>query len=122
MTMTPALLVDQARQEINEITIEQWQNNADNYLLVDVREANELAQGQIPNASHIPRGLLEFQILNHPKLTNLPDLDKASANILLYCQSGGRSALAAKSLKNMGFNNVSSLAGGYSEWLKLTAN
>ncbi|WP_220347999.1 rhodanese-like domain-containing protein [Thalassotalea euphylliae] len=121
MKMTPAGLVDQARQAINEISIEQWQQNAEDFLVIDVRDVNELDKGQLPGASHISRGLLEFQILNHPKLIKLNDIEKAAANILLYCQSGGRSALAAQSLMNMGFNNVTSLAGGYNEWLKLTA-
>ena len=84
-------------------------------VLVDVRETMELRQtGRIAGAVHVPRGLLEFQAdpdmpMHNPALQ--PD-----KRIVLYCASGGRSALAAKTLKDMGYPNVSHIAGGFGAW------
>ncbi len=84
-------------------------------VLVDVRDAQEReADGGIPGSIHVSRGLLEFQAdpesqLHNPALT--PD-----RHIILYCGTGGRSALAAKTLLDMGFPDVASLAGGYGAW------
>ena len=81
--------------------------------LIDIRDAAELQrEGTIENSFHIPRGLLEFWI--HPESSYIEqkkiDLDK---EIVLFCAAGGRSALAAKTLKDMGFEKVSHVAGGY---------
>lgn len=77
-------------------------------VLIDVRETEEQDLGIIPGAKLVPRGLLEGRIEQHAK-----DLDQ---RIVLYCQSGKRSALAAHSLLSMGYRNVSSLAGGIVAW------
>ena len=81
--------------------------------LIDIRDGIELQNlGKIENSFHIPRGLLEFSI--HPESAfvqnNNLDLNK---EIVLFCAAGARSALAAKSLKEMGFNNVSHIEGGF---------
>ena len=81
--------------------------------LIDIRDEIELQKlGSIVNSFHIPRGLLEFSI--HPESAyvqnNQLDLNK---EIVLFCAAGGRSALAAKTLKEMGFNNVSHVEGGF---------
>ena len=85
-------------------------------VLVDIREQNELeSPGRIPGTVHIPRGVLEF--LADP---SLPIHEKAmvpSARIILHCASGGRSALAAVTLKEMGFEKVAHLDGGISAWV-----
>ena len=87
----------------------------DETVLVDVRETVERENdGVIPGSVHAPRGLLEFHA----------DPDSPSHNaaldpelrLILYCGTGGRSALAAKSLFDMGFPDVASLAGGYAAW------
>ena len=88
-------------------------------VLVDVREPFEYRDGHIPGAANIPRGRLEFYILDHPVLKDIAWDDPgqvAEIEIVLYCGNGGRSALAAQTLQSMGFNNVSFLAGGYSAW------
>jgi sulfur-carrier protein adenylyltransferase/sulfurtransferase len=76
--------------------------------LIDVREPDEHAQGAIPGAQHIPRGFLEQRI------------ERAVANreqpVVLYCQSGTRSVLSARSLAELGYTNVKSLAGGFTAW------
>ena len=82
--------------------------------LIDIRDEPELEkQGRIENAHHISRGLLEFSI--HPDSAyvqnNKIDLNK---ELVLFCAAGGRSALAAKALKEMGFKNVSHIDGGFS--------
>ena len=85
-------------------------------VIIDVREESEVySQGIIKNAIHIPRGLIEFQLK--------PDSDKnpvsidSETNILVYCAGGYRSALAAKSLIDLGFKNVYNL-GGFQEWIE----
>jgi len=104
-------LVAEALEEIPEITGNELRNKLSaepGYYLIDVRETHELEKGYIPNASHLSRGILE------PNIERLiPD---HNAEIILYCGGGGRSALAALSLKKMGYKKVSSLAGGFGLW------
>ena len=85
-------------------------------LLLDVRETVERERnGHIPNSIHLPRGLLEFHadpespVFNKELASDRP--------LILYCGTGGRSALAGKTLHDMGYTNVASLAGGFSAWL-----
>lgn len=84
-------------------------------VLVDVRETVEREQeGEIPGSVHAPRGLLEF--LADPESPAYNKALKPEQRIVLYCGTGGRSALAAKTLFDMGYSDVASLAGGYSAW------
>jgi sulfur-carrier protein adenylyltransferase/sulfurtransferase len=76
--------------------------------LVDVRESEEVARGLIPGAKHVPRGYLESRIEGA-----VPD---RSQHVVLYCASGNRSALAAKTLAELGYENVESMTGGYTLW------
>ena len=83
-------------------------------LIIDIRELEELnLSGKVEKAFHIPRGLLEFQT----KLVNPNGLENFTPEntIILYCASGGRAALAGKSLKDMGFDKVYNL-GGLKDW------
>lgn len=107
-------LVAMAKQNITEV-------NADiarkllaegNITLIDTREESEFAAGHIDNAILIPRGTLEF------KISNMPELSDKSKAVLIYCRTGGRSALAAQTLQNLGYTNVLSLAGGFEGWNK----
>lgn len=111
MPMTAMDLVAAAKQNISEITVTDAQQVLSDYLLLDVREPAEFAAGQIPGAINIPRGVLEFQISNHPDFTG-----QHSAKIIVCCQSGGRSALATESLHKLGYTHAVSLAGGYKAW------
>jgi rhodanese-related sulfurtransferase len=77
-------------------------------VLIDVREADEFAKGKIPSAYTIPRGVLEMQIDGR-----LP----RESTIVLYCGAGARSALACKSLAEMGYDKVENLDGGFSGWV-----
>ncbi|HEV7882728.1 MAG TPA: molybdopterin-synthase adenylyltransferase MoeB, partial [Solirubrobacteraceae bacterium] len=76
--------------------------------LIDVRESEEVARGLIPGATHVPRGYLESRIDGA-----VPD---RSQHVVLYCASGNRSALAAKTLEELGYENVESMTGGYTLW------
>ena len=85
-------------------------------VIIDVREESEVYNlGLIKNAVHIPRGLIEFKL--SPNSTNNPVLIEDNTNILVYCAGGYRSALAAKSLLDLGFKNVYNL-GGFQEWVE----
>lgn len=79
-------------------------------IVLDVREPAEFQAGHLHNAQNVPRGVLEFKVGDHPALN---DQDAA---ILIYCKNGGRSTLAAATLKQMGFSNVEMLAGGFDGW------
>jgi len=76
--------------------------------VIDVREEDEYEQGYIPGAQWIPRGFLELRIENYVK-------DK-TAPVILYCAGGTRSALAARALKELGYQNVKSMRGGFTAW------
>ena len=85
-------------------------------VIIDVREESEVYNlGVIKNAVHIPRGLIEFKL--SPNSPNNPVLIEDNTNILVYCAGGYRSALAAKSLLDLGFKNVYNL-GGFQEWVE----
>lgn len=104
-------LVAAAKQRIREVALadaEQAIAHAD--FLLDVREADEYAAGHIPGALAISRGMLEFALSNKPEFAN-PDL-----NIVVYCKTSGRAALAACALLDMGYRQVQSIAGGYDAW------
>jgi rhodanese-related sulfurtransferase len=105
-------LVVAAKGRIREIPAEQAEQairNAD--LLIDVREGDEYAAGHIPGAVHMSRGMLEF------KLSSNPDLAARDLNLVLYCKTSGRAALACVALQEMGYHNVQSIAGGYDGWI-----
>ena len=112
---SPQTLVSEALNEVKTITPEEAMklNSENKCNLIDIRDGVELQKlGAIENSFHIPRGLLEFSI--HPESAyvqnNQMDLNKET---VLFCAAGGRSALAAKTLKEMGFKNVSHVEGGF---------
>ena len=87
----------------------------DGAFIVDVREESEVMQsGKIKDAIHIPRGLIEFQL--SVEAQNNPMGIIQESTILVYCAAGIRSALAAKTLQDLGFTNAYNL-GGFSEWV-----
>ncbi len=84
-------------------------------LILDVRDAQEREkEGAIAGSIHTPRGLIEF--LADPESPIYNDAITMECKLVLYCGTGGRSALAAKTLFDMGYPNVLSLAGGYAAW------
>jgi len=105
------MLVDDAKKEIKEIDadeLKRMQKSDEEFILLDVREPDEHARGIIAGAVPMTRGRLEL------------DIDQATtdknAKIVCYCGGGSRSALAAQTLKKMGYKNPISLIGGYRGW------
>jgi molybdopterin/thiamine biosynthesis adenylyltransferase/rhodanese-related sulfurtransferase len=101
-----------ARKEIPEVTAQQvndlLKNNGKSPLVLDVRESDEWRQGHLEGAIFLPRGFLEIKVESA-----VPD---KNAPIVAYCAGGVRSLLAAKVMKEMGYQNVSSMSGGYAAW------
>jgi rhodanese-related sulfurtransferase len=110
MSLTAMDLVALAKQVIQEIDPLAVKTNLANYLILDVREPAEYSAGHLPNAVNIPRGVLEFKINNHANFQN------KQADIVVYCQSGGRAALATEALQKLGYQKVVSMAGGFAAW------
>lgn len=104
-------LVEDARNRIKEISLADVKRRLDageNFRLLDVREESEWANGHLPKAEHLGKGVLERDIEKA-----VPDLDSM---VVLYCGGGFRSALAADNLQKMGYTRVLSMAGGWREW------
>ena len=110
-------LVKEAKQQIENLTPAQVQQelSSGNATLIDIREGDELVQdGKIEGAVHAPRGMIEFYA--DPTLPyHKPEFDK-NKRLILHCAGGGRSALAAQTLKQMGYDNVAHLDGGIKAW------
>jgi|TARA_B110000438_G_C15392491_1_gene469688 rhodanese-related sulfurtransferase len=108
-------LVSQALKEIKTITPEEALklSNESKCNLIDIREKEELDNsGSVENSNHIPRGMLEFWLDPESPYFKNGKLDK-NKEMVLFCAGGLRSALAAKSLKEMGFEKVSHIDGGF---------
>ncbi len=104
-------LLAQVKGEVKEMSMEELKyklDRNDDLILIDVREQDEVDQGVIVGATHIPRGFLELRIENTESDRN--------REIVLYCAGGNRSALAAQSLEAMGYTNVISMREGYTGW------
>lgn len=86
----------------------------DDVVFVDVREAHEREQGFVPGSVHAPRGYLEF--IADPEGPMHNPAMAGDKTLVVYCGTGGRSALAAKTLQDMGFTKVCSLVGGLAAW------
>ena len=118
MLVSPAELVAVAKASITECSVQDVENcMSDRPIVIDIREPDEFRKGHIPGAVHLPRGMLEFEIHNLVKACKPhPDAPEANQPIILYCGTGGRSALAAQSMESLGYTNVRSMAGGLVAW------
>ena len=108
-------LVSEALKEVKTITTEEALklSNEDKCNLIDIREKGELDNtGRVENSNHIPRGMLEFWLDPESPYFKNGTLDM-NKEIVLFCAGGLRSALAAKALKEMGFEKVSHIDGGF---------
>ena len=101
-------LLRQAKQEARPIQPQEAEELRAAVTFVDVREADEWRSGHIPGAIHVPRGFLELQVDN-----KLPD---KQAPLVIYCAGGNRSALAAKTLGELGYTDIRHISGGFSAW------
>lgn len=115
MTMTSAKdLVAEANNEVETLSAEEaLQRLGDpDTVFVDVREGEEVRKtGKVAGAVHVPRGFLEFQA--DPTSATYKDELGQGRKLVLYCASGNRSALAAKTLKDMGLGPIAHVAGGF---------
>ena len=108
-------LVSKAMSEIKTINADEayqkFENN--NCNLIDIREINELENtGRVEGASHIPRGMLEVYLDPNSPIIQNGQVDK-NKEFILFCAGGVRSALAVKSLKEMGYEKISHIDGGF---------
>jgi len=106
-------LVQEAKKKIKETNVAEVKRRADSgekFILVDVREDNEWANGHLPGAVHLGKGIIERDIEQR-----VPD---TAAKLILYCGGGFRSALVADNLQKMGYTNVESMDGGWKGWLE----
>lgn len=104
-------LVEDVKGRVVEVSITEIHarlQRGDSFCLIDVREESEWSHGHLPQAEHLGKGIIERDIE-----TRIPD---TSAEIVLYCGGGYRSALAADALRQMGYVNVLSMAGGFRGW------
>ncbi len=105
-------LVNDAKKRIKETNVADMKRRMDageKIALVDVREESEWAQGHLPGAIHLGKGIIERDIEQRVPDTN--------AKIVLYCGGGFRSALTADNLQKMGYTNVESMDGGWKGWI-----
>ena len=117
-------MISQADDAVETLTpcavqaiLETKNDSEERVLLVDIRDIRELErEGRIPGSTHVPRGMLEFWI--HPDSPYFKDYFDAADRVILHCNRGWRSALAAKALQDIGLE-VAHMSGGYSEWVKL---
>src|SRR5882724_1596120 len=103
-------LIDEAKRQIEEVTPEQvrdMQARSERVVYLDVREPNEWNLGRLPQAVHLPRGNLE---------TKVEALIDRNQRVVIYCARGNRSALAALTMKQMGYENVASMSRGFQGW------
>src|SRR2546429_9551455 len=104
-------LLNEAKKQIKEVSVQEVRDklNPDNgFTLVDVREGDEWEQGHLDKALFLPRGFLEVKADKTLTDKNQP--------VVVYCAGGVRSALAAKTLQDLGYSNVYSMRGGFTEW------
>ncbi|HEY3046478.1 MAG TPA: rhodanese-like domain-containing protein [Polaromonas sp.] len=112
-------LVDEAMAQIKNYSVEEVKAKlADPKVqLVDIRDVRELAAGTVAGAYHAPRGMLEFWV-DPASPYHKPLFADEGKEFILFCGAGWRSALATKTLQDMGMTNVAHMDGGYGEWVK----
>ena len=117
-TITPVkLLVATAKSETNAVSPQQAfdKQQAGTAVLIDIRDIRELQrEGRIAGAFHAPRGMLEFWA--DPQSPYHKDIFAQSHDLILFCASSWRSALAAKTLQDMGMTNIYDMDGGFTAW------
>ena len=104
-------LINDAKRRIREVSVADvraMQAHGEPVVYLDVREQNEWNLGRLPQATFLPRGVLETTIEQRVPL---------DARVVVYCAGGNRSALAADTMQQMGYQQVSSMAGGFRAWV-----
>ena len=114
-------MVEEVKKDLENLSLEELEaelaSNNEDLLLVDIREIQEYVDlGTIPSAVHAPRGMLEFWA--DPASPYYRDFFTEDKRVVLFCAGGGRSAFAAKSMKEMGYPNVAHVEAGFNGWQK----
>ena len=115
-TKTRQDLIDEAKQQIEQVTPEQvreMQARKEPVVYLDVREPNEWNLGRIPGAVHLPLGNLEGKV---------ESMIPRDQKVVIYCARGNRSALAALAMKQMGYRNVASMSSGILGWADINGD
>ena len=122
ITKTSRALVDQAMSEVKTYSVEDVKARLGDarVQIIDIRDVRELAEGTVLGAYHAPRGMLEFWVDPESPYHKKMFADEGK-EFILFCGLGWRSALAAKTLQDMGMTNVAHMDGGYTEWVKAGA-
>ena len=118
LTKGAMTLVAEAEEEVDTLTpaAAMERSGSGDCVIVDLREIRErLREGFVPGSLHVPRGMLEFWI--DPETPYYKDVFGSGKHFVLYCQSGWRSALAAKAVQDMGLSPVSHIGGGFAAWV-----
>jgi len=117
ITQPVAELIAAARLLINQVSVHEAAElqRLEAAILIDLRDVRELQrQGVVPNAFHVPRGMLEFWA--DPDSPYHKPIFRTDKRLILFCASGLRSALAVRTLQEMGMENVLDMEGGFTEW------
>jgi rhodanese-related sulfurtransferase len=117
MKRTAADMVAEAKTKVSNLSVDEVAAEMEqgDVLLVDLREPNELEEnGRIPGSTWVPRGMLEFRA--DPASPYHQEGFDPDRRVILHCAAGGRSALAAAALQDMGYTNVAHLDGGITAW------
>ncbi len=111
-------LVADAKAKVENLGLEEFEHErAKGALVVDIRDGEELAaDGRIPGSVHVPRGMLEWRADPSSKYHRPEDGFDPDRRVILHCESGGRSAIAAATLADMGYTDVAHFEGGFKEW------
>jgi len=110
-------MVDEAKKDLENLSVEQVKAELDagTAVVVDIRDFRELyLRGKVPGAFHADRGMLEFWV--DPASQYYRDLFTPDKRYIVYCAGGGRSALAAKAMKDMGYPDVAHMEAGFTGW------
>ena len=122
ITKSARALVDDAMAQVKTYSVEDVKAKLGDarVQIIDIRDVRELADGTVLGAYHAPRGMLEFWV-DPESPYHKPMFADESKEFILFCGLGWRSALAAKTLQDMGMANVAHMDGGYTEWVKAGA-
>ena len=122
ITHSSRALVDQAMSEVKTYSVEDVRAKLGDasVQIIDIRDVRELGDGTVLGAYHAPRGMLEFWVDPESPYHKKMFADE-SKEFILFCGLGWRSALATKTLQDMGMTNVAHMDGGYTDWVKAGA-
>jgi rhodanese-related sulfurtransferase len=117
--VTANQMLEEARKNVAEAAAAETKDRLDRGevdLIIDVREPQEWEKGHIPGAVHAVRGMLEWYADPTSPYAKSEITSKQDGRIVVHCSLGGRSLLAADMMRKMGYKNVASMAGGFTDW------